>query len=61
MTKEGEETITYQDGGDIDTVVGEKKGTVADVEDMRRMGKQQLFRVYLSLREAEANTKCIPA
>jgi hypothetical protein len=28
-----------------DVVLDEKKGTVSDVEDMRRMGKQQLFRV----------------
>jgi hypothetical protein len=61
MTKEGEETITYQDGGDIDTVVGEKKGTVADVEDMKRMGKQQLFRVCPLLHTAGANADCLPA
>lgn len=29
----------------IDTMLGEKKGTVCDVEDMQRMGKQQVFKV----------------
>jgi hypothetical protein len=61
MTKEGEESITYQDAGDIDTVVGEKKGTVADVEDMKRMGKQQLFRVSPLLHATGAKADCISA
>jgi len=28
-----------------DKVVGEKSGTLHDVEDMKRMGKEQLFKV----------------
>jgi hypothetical protein len=28
-----------------DKIISEKKGTVKDVEDMRRLGKQQLFKV----------------
>lgn len=49
MSKQFSEAVTYQDGEEaLDTVVGEKKGTVSDVEDMKRMGKEQLFRVRLS-------------
>ncbi len=51
MDKEFNEQDIFRDGSDrsenIDTLVGEKKGTVSDVEDMRRLGKEQLFRVGL--------------
>ena len=49
MNKELAEQVTFRDVSDgsetLDTVVGEKKGTVSDVEDMKRLGKDQLFRV----------------
>lgn len=31
--------------GDNDTVIGEKQGTLRDVENMKRLGKEQLFKV----------------
>jgi hypothetical protein len=50
--KEFTERVTFRDGSNgsenVDTVVGEKKGTVSDVEDMKRLGKEQLFRVRSS-------------
>jgi hypothetical protein len=30
-----------------DVVLGEKQGTARDIEDMKRMGKEQLFKVTL--------------
>ena len=51
MDKEFNEQVTFRDGSDrsddINHVVGEKKGTVSDVEDMKRLGKDQVFRVRL--------------
>ena len=51
MDKEFNEQVNFRDESDrsdyIDTVVGEKKGTVSDVEDMKRLGKEQLFKVRL--------------
>lgn len=32
---------------DHDVVLGEKEGTFRDIEDMKRMGKEQLFKVSL--------------
>ncbi len=32
-----------------DAVLGEKQGTLRDVEDMKRMGKEQLFKVAFGL------------
>jgi hypothetical protein len=33
-----------------DEVIGEKSGTSKDVEDMKRMGKEQLFKVSHTLK-----------
>lgn len=38
----GEEVLQ---NGSHDVILGEKAGTSADVEDMKRMGKEQLFKV----------------
>jgi hypothetical protein len=40
---------TLVDDGEVgaDVVIGEKKGTVSDVEDMKRMGKEQLFKASI--------------
>jgi len=42
-------TSTLPEDGEmgVDVALDEKKGTVGDVEDMKRMGKQQLFRVRI--------------
>lgn len=45
MNEKGEDSVNAQYAGELDTVVGERKGTAGDIEDMKRMGKQQLFRV----------------
>jgi hypothetical protein len=46
MNKNPELASTLVENGEVgaDVVVGEKKGTVSDVEDMRRMAKEQLFK-----------------
>jgi hypothetical protein len=52
MSKDGDlETSVYHNDAEIndetsdDAVVGPKDGTQNDMKDMRRMGKQQKFRV----------------
>jgi hypothetical protein len=40
----GEEVPGHISG---DVVLGEKQGTSRDIEDMKRMGKEQLFKVTL--------------
>ena len=61
MDKQFNEAVTVQDGSshfdDLDTVVGEKKGTVSDMEDMRRLGKEQLFKVCSFAHETMSRTK----
>lgn len=55
MSKELEtsSSAVYHDGeAGSDTVVGEKGGTLKDVEDMKRMGKEQLFKVLVSFRSS---------
>lgn len=45
MSKDLEPQIYAADSPNGNFVVGEKDGTVDDVKDMRRMGKDQQFRV----------------
>ena len=40
------EVIGFEGENGPDTVVAEKAGTFRDIEDMKRMGKEQLFKVY---------------
>ena len=39
------ESYVDHDEPGLDTVVGEKSGTNRDVQDMKRLGKSQLFKV----------------
>ena len=49
MVKEFNEPVVLHYGAEqsesLDAVKGAKSGTVGDIEDMKRMGKEQLFRV----------------
>lgn len=41
-----------------DTYLGEKQGTVSDAEHMRRMGKEQVFKVRESTGTREPDRSC---
>ena len=60
MNKDFETQVYAADDPTGDAVVGEKDGTVHDVKDMQRMGKEQQFRVgfhYINMQgPLEANT-----
>lgn len=47
MSKNGNTVTSFDEHGENGTgdVSNEKAGTTADVQDMRRLGKEQLFKV----------------
>lgn len=45
-------SVDHEAAADVageDVVLGEKQGTLKDMEDMRRMGKEQLFKVRMAV------------
>jgi len=57
MDKSIDPVATVVENGEVtpDTYVGEKSGTVRDMDDMKRLGKQQVFKVGV-----ECPFVCIP-